>query len=159
VELDPAADIVPNVGLGGLTLRTNLRDIQDLPQFVPMWSGTRYELVSAFDARYSLLGGVVTVCVDVRNGKIFQLIAGTNYEGRLFGQIYIGMSAAEALALDPRLYYDETEGSIRCRDVPGVVLDIPETDPPPELVPSMHISEISVYAAETDTLDGQEGNW
>jgi hypothetical protein len=159
VGLDPAADIIPNVGLGGLTLRTKLRDIQSLPQLTPMWPDTRYELVSPLDARYSLLGGVVIVCVDVRNGKIFQLIAGTNYEGRLFGQIYVGMSVAAAFALDSRLYYDETEESIRCRDVPGLVLDIPEIDPPPELVPSMHISQISVYAAETDSLDGQEGNW
>src|SRR5689334_12872051 len=85
------ADIVPNQGLGGLRLRVSLAEIQEL---VPTWEppGERsYELVRPFEARYKLANGVIEIGVDVRNGKIFKLIANRGYDGILFGKIRVGM--------------------------------------------------------------------
>jgi hypothetical protein len=69
------------------------------------------------------------------------------------------MRVADAMHLEPRLFYAEAEEYIRCQGVAGLVLDVPEIDPPPDQVPGMIISAISVHAAETETLAGQEGNW
>jgi hypothetical protein len=46
-----------------------------------------------------------------------------------------------------------------CKGVNGLAIDIPDTDPPPELVPTMNIFAISVYADEIDTIHGQDGDW
>jgi hypothetical protein len=153
------ADIKPNEGLGGIRLRVSLGDIQDL---IPSWEPAgqqSYKLVSRFEARYSLMDGAIEVAVDVRNGKIFKLIAGKGYGGTLLGKIKVGMKVSEAISLESRLFYDEGEELITCRGVEGVSLDIPEIDPPPELVPNMEISAISVFAEEAFTSDGQKGNW
>jgi hypothetical protein len=43
----------------------------------------------------------------VTNGTIFQISALEGYEGTLLGQIRVGMTAQEALALPPHLYYPD----------------------------------------------------
>jgi hypothetical protein len=157
IKLD--VPILPNQGLAGLKLRTKLIDIQDLFIGLGITKAGSFNLVAPFDARYHLGNGEVTVAVDVRNGKIFMLSACRGYSGALFGQIFVGMKVSDAIAIEPRLYYDEAEGMILCKGVQGVSIEIPKIDPPPELVPEMTISAINVYAEETFTLEGQSGRW
>lgn len=149
------APINPNEGLGGFRLRTPIGDLQDSI----MWGKVSYELLSFFEARYTFDDGEIAVGVDIRNGKIFKIMAYQGYRGKLFGKIRVGMLIKEAMELEPRLYYDEAEEVIFCRDVPGLVIDVPEIDPPPELVPGMAIKAIVVNAPEAFTSAGQRGNW
>lgn len=116
-----------------------------------------YEFVSLYEARYDL--GPVAIGADVRNGKVFKLIAQEGYAGKLFGTIEVGMNVGEAMSLEPRLFYDEVEEGLYVRGCAGVTLDVPEIDPPPEEVPSYPISAISVYAKEAVSPEGQRGNW
>jgi hypothetical protein len=160
MEIRLDADIIPNESLGGLTLRSKIADLQQLI-YPGGWPPVEhsYELVRPFEARYYLADGAVTLAVDVRNGRIFKLSAGQGYTGTLFGRIKVGMRVSEAMSVEPRLYYDETEESILCKGIKGLTIDIPEIDPPAALVGNLNISAISVYADETNTWEGQWGHW
>ncbi|MEK6300445.1 MAG: hypothetical protein AABO41_06955 [Acidobacteriota bacterium] len=157
IELDAA--IVPNSGLGGLSLRERLIEIQYLFEGLGHTQEGAFELAAPFDLRYQLGKGEVVVAVDVRNGKVFLLSASLGYRGYLFEHIFVGMKVKDAMVLEPRLYYDEAEELILCRGVPGLSLDVAEIDPPPESVPAMTISAINVFAQETQMLAGQRGEW
>jgi hypothetical protein len=153
------AHITPNEGLGGLRLRTKLIEIQDLVTPQMYTDPATYQLVSPFEARYTMANGAIEVAVDVRNGKIFKLIAREGYWGKLFGTIAVGMLAADAMQIEPGLKYDEAEETIICEGVPGLAIDVPAKDPPAELVPTMTISAINVFAVEILTANGQRGHW
>ncbi|NJL33330.1 MAG: hypothetical protein HC893_05060 [Chloroflexaceae bacterium] len=159
VAVDIMAPILPNEGLGGFRLRTGIIEIQRFIRYLEMQSALSYKPYNLFVVRYMLENDTVSIDVDVRNGKIFQLMAGRAYQGLLFGTIKVGMPVKEAMAFDPRLYYDEVEEVILCKGCPGVSLNVPEIDPPPELVPEMVIDAISVYIAEIDTYNAQYGYW
>ena len=143
-------------------MRTSVADLQDLLGEIHLsrlgkkgrhW----YKLVDLYEARYDL--GPVAVAVDIRNGKVFKLIAQGGYKGQLLGNIEVDMNVGEAMRLEPNLYYDEAEEGIFVWGSPGVVLDVPAIDPYPEEVPSHPISAISVYAEEAFTPEGQRGRW
>lgn len=152
--------ILPAEALGGFALRDHLGALDDLLMdlYLRNLQGARwYQLAHIYEARYDL--GPVQVSVDVRNGKVFKLIASEGYRGKLFDKIHVGMNAGEAMALEPRLYYDEAEEGIYVKDCPGVVLEVPEDDPWPEEVPSYPISAIAVYVPEVWTAEGMRGRW
>jgi hypothetical protein len=153
------APIVPNVGLGGLVLRTKLSDIQDLVRGVGLYKAGQAELIAPFEARYSLGIGEVEVCVDIRNGKVFKLIAGRGYQGSLLEKIAVGMKVQEAMTFVPELYYDEREEGIFLKGYPGVQVDVPEIDPLPKSVPEMQIKAICVFISEIDSPEGRAGTW
>ncbi len=160
LSLTADSPIVPNQGLGGLRLRSSLAEIQGLldahyVQQLPdrAW----YRLERPFEAVYRV--GPVESAADVRNGKIFRLSAFAGYRGKLFGQIEVGMIVRDAMALDPRLYYDEAEELLLFRGAEGVSLDLPEVDPDPADVPNCPIHAISVFAREITTPDGLAGRW
>ncbi|MBO1348467.1 MAG: hypothetical protein EBE86_014235 [Hormoscilla sp. GUM202] len=157
IALDAA--IIPNQSLGGLHLGSKISQFQDLVVGLGIWQAGSFELVSPFEARYRLGKGELEISVDVRNGKIFKLTACQGYQGKLFGKIAVGMGVAEAMKVEPRLHYDEAEELILCAGFPGVAIDVQEIDPQPALVPKMPIASISVYAKETQTKQGVEGNW
>lgn len=160
LELNPTADIVPNQGLGGLTLRINIQEIDHLlTDLLLRGREGFFHLASVFEARYKFEDYGIEVAVDVRNGKIFKLIARPGYGGKLFSKIKTGMRVKDAMNLEPRLYYDEAEEKVLCKDVSGVTIDIREINPNPEAVPSLNIYTISVYAEESMTLQGQSGCW
>ena len=149
LDLQVNAPILPNEGLGGLKLRIPVTEIQDrlLAAFIAsLPKNDWHALAGLFEARYRL--GPVEIAIDVRNGKIFRLSAYEGYRGRLFGKISVGMKVSDAIALDPRLYYDEAEELLLVRGCVGVSLDVPEVDPDPAAVPAYPIVAISVYAEE-----------
>ena len=150
VDLERA--IVPGSGLGGFALRSHITELEELVARIGCSQPGTFRLATAYEAVYSLGKGEVEIAVDVRNGKVFKLIALPGYRGRLFGQIRVGMLVREAMALDQRFYYDEVEELILCRGVPGVAMDVEAVDPPPSLVPPMPISAISVFIPEIDEL-------
>lgn len=153
--------IRPGQGLGGLRLRTEIGDYQDLILEKVSDETCTCELIRPFEARYAFEQGVIQVAVDVRNSKIFKLIAGHGYEGLLFGKIKVGMTVAEAMSLDSDLYYDEVEEAVLHRrpEGRGVVIDVPEIDPPPHMVPGLRISHISIHIEELTEPQAQRGSW
>jgi hypothetical protein len=159
MNLDIYADIIPNQGLGGLQLRIPVRAIQELLDSLGVLREGSYQLVAPFEARYRLAGGAVEVAVDIRNGKVFKLIAHAGYKGALFGRVTVGMRVRDAIAVEPRLYYNPAEEFICCEGVSGLAIDLPVIDPLPREVPELIISSIAVYASEIATLQGQEGDW
>lgn len=160
-SLDLEAPILPNVGLGGIPLRERVANAQDI--FADRWGEhaqlTYFALVSPFEARYDFLAGAIRAYVDVRNGKIFMLSAGEGYRGTLFDRVRVGINAGTAMNMDHRLYYDEGEATVFCRDAVGVSINLSHDDPLPEMVPALRISYINVYAEETRRLDAQNGRW
>jgi len=158
MEINELEPIVPNHSLGGLRLRTHLSDLAELIRGLGVTSPGSYEMASPFEARYSFGDGSVQAAVDVRNGRIFKLIASKSYHGR-FGAIHLGMLVRDAMLTDPRLYYSESEECILCRGVSGITLNVPVIDPDPSHVPELPISDITVYAVEIETLEGQDGHW
>ena len=118
-----------------------------------------FRLASPFEAKYKFEKEGVVICVDVRNGKIYQLTAISGYKGLLLGKIHVGMKVADAMMVEPGLYYDEPNEVIFCKGHPGLAIDVPEIDPPPELVPKMVIQAINVYAEEAFKPIGNRGLW
>ena len=113
---DVAAPILPNVGLGGLVLRTRLVDIADQVMRIEYFRRPELAvLVPPFEVRYTFGNGEIEVGVDARNGKIFKLIACAGYQGLLFDKIRVGMPVREAYDLAPGLYYNEAEEGIFAR--------------------------------------------
>jgi hypothetical protein len=153
--LDP---IVPNSSLGGLRLRTHMSDMPELFRGLGITTLGSYGMASPFEARYLFGDGSVQASVDVRNGRIFKLIASKSYQGR-FGAIRVGMLVRDALLADTRLYYSEAEECILCRGVRGITMNVSAIDPDWSQVPWLPISDITVYAVEIETLEGQEGHW
>lgn len=153
--------IIPGDRLGGFVLRTRVAEIQTLIyriHWIQQRESKWYDLAKPFDARYRI--GPVELCVDIRNGKIFQLNAFEGYIGTLFGSISVGMLVSEAMALERRLYYDEVEERLQVQEVSGVSLEVPEVDPDPQLVPSLPIRAISVFAEEAfNAPAAAEGRW
>lgn len=150
--IDIYEKIIPNESIGGLKLRTKLKDIQNLIK-------GKFQLTKPFEARYLLGNDEIEVTVDVRNGKIYQLTANSGYKGKLFDKIEVGMKVSKAMEYEPNLFYDEVEEAIFCKGVNGLIINLYEIDPPPEIVKNLTISSISVYAEEIDTIMGQNGNW
>lgn len=157
IRLD--ADIIPNQALGGITLRSNISDLEEGLAGLGAWKPGSFELVAPFEAKYKLGNGEIELYVDIRNGKIFKLAAGKGYRGKFCGNISIGMAVRQAMAIEPRLYYDESNELILCKDIAGLAMGVPEIDPLPETVPDMNIESIIVYATEIDTPRGQRGEW
>lgn len=157
IRLD--APIVPNEVLGGLMLRTKVADIQDLLLGLELYQSGSFSLVGPFEARYKLGAGEIEVGVDVRNGKVFKLIAGPGYRGTLLGSVSVGMPVGEAMEHEPCLRYDEAEEAVLYQGCPGVMLDVPEIDPLPSAVPALPTSAISAYAIEAFRGAGQHGDW
>ena len=153
------APIVPDEGLGGLHLRMEIRAYQDHLVDLGLIHEGSFELASPIEALYRIGRGEVEIAVDVRNGRIFKLIAGSGYRGTLFGRVRVGMTAREAMCREPRLDFDEAEGGLICRDVDGLHIGLGDPDPPAKLVPDLTIETICVFAKEIVTLQGQEGDW
>lgn len=154
------ADIVPNVGLGGLQVRAALAEVQDLVDSLPgSETATSYRMVGPFECRYTFKAPPVELGVDTRNGRIAKLIALPGYNGSLFGRIRVGMSVDTVMRLDPGIYYDEAEELLLCRDAAGIALDVEVVDPEPSTVRSLRVASITVYAEETMSAAGQRGEW
>jgi hypothetical protein len=156
---DIEAPIVPDYGLGGFVLRNRIAKSQELLTGLGVLKKGSFRLVSPFEARYILDNGEIEIAVDTRNGKIFKLSAHPGYRGTLFEHIRVGMPVWQVLKIEPRIYYSEAEGAFFCRGVEGLTLDVPDSDAPPDIVPSMIISAISVFAVEILTARGQDGDW
>jgi hypothetical protein len=159
--IDASAPIVPNVGLGGLRLRMNARELQ--PDLEVLDSGTwdpaQYRLARPFEARYRFAEGAVEAAVDVRNGKLFRLRARSGYRGTLRG-VGVPSRARDALSALPGFAYDEAEELILSSGEPGVALELAEIDPDPADVPNLQIVAISVFAPEAfETAAGMDGIW
>jgi hypothetical protein len=150
-RIDIAAPIVPGRSLGGIKLRTRSTTIEDL-MMEEVVAGAEYGMAGPFEVRY-LLGpnGEVGLSIDVRKGRVFKMIAFAGHQGRLFKNIAVGMPVRDAFSQDPRLYYDEVEGAIRCEGVNGLVIDVPRNLPSPAAVPDQRIEAISVHVPQLDT--------
>ncbi len=153
------APILPDQEIGGITLRTRLTEIQQHLTGLGLYQQGRYALVSPFEARYTLGRGEVELAVDVRNGKLFKIIAKEGYAGLLFGSIHVNMVVRDAMRHTPALFYNEPEAVIMCQGIAGVAINVSEDDPDPDTVYDMPIDAISVYIAELDTSAGQLGTW
>jgi hypothetical protein len=152
--------IVPDVGLGGYQARARLVDIQTDFRDLAVHNSGLYELVDAFEARYIIGRGEVTVSVDARNGKVIKVIAGLGYRGALFGRIRVGLKVFEARKIDPRLYLDYTWNGFAFHGVDGVFIDVDDPDPDDSFAWNMPIKSITVYAKEAfETAEGRMGLW
>lgn len=150
VDID--APILPNHSLGGIRLRSRAVDLQEV-----LLCAHGCHLATHFEARYVF--EYMSIAIDVRNGRVFKLIAGMGYRGTLFGRIRTGMSLAQAMALEPRLRYDEFEETVVCRGIEGVCLDLPRVLPSVDDAPAAPIESICVYATEILSAPGQDGKY
>ena len=153
------APILPAVGIGGILLRTPIRELSSLLGGLGIRSAGDYFLAGLFDARYRLSNLGLEIAVDVRNGRVFRLTATAGYQGALFDRIRVGMQVAEAQRVEQRLQYSEAEEMLFVAGVSGVSLEVAEPDPPPTLVPQLTVVAISVFVPELDTAAGQRGDW
>lgn len=166
LKTDKEADIIPDNSLGGIKLRLNINDIEN--KLKPI-STEEYnsEIVNLsppiinpnFTSDYFIDDLPIRISIDNRNNKIFRVTAYEGYKGKLFGEIFVGMIVENALIAYPDLYYNEGEEVILCKGKDGLSIALPIDDPLPNELPPLHIYAISVFASETYSLKGFEGNW
>lgn len=142
-------EIVPNLRVGDFELRRRIVDYDATlrDDYIQRGGVTTQFCFFAdlYDVRYRL--GDIELGVDVRTGRIYRVTVLTESGGR-FGAVTVGQLVRDAIALDPRIYYDEAEGTLFVQGVNGIVLDVAADDPDPAVVPSLSLSAISVYAHE-----------
>ena len=143
--IDTGLPIIPDQGLGGIELRRNIEDYDRVLSEV--LGDLDWGLNFPFHAAYTLRSYSIEISVDIRNGTVSRIAALDGYHGTLFGKIGVGMSVSEALELAPDFYYDEMETIFFSEIHDGVFLDI-GADAPLDMVPSLAIEAIWVYAPE-----------
>ena len=116
-----------------------------------------FKLVSPYVAVFNIKSDFVNLHVDIRNGKIQKISAIEGYEGS-FNNIRTGMTFMDAVKIDDRIYYDEIEYCAFVNGVDGISFGFAEIDPDPQTIQSLKINEIFVFAIESLTLSGQEGD-
>jgi hypothetical protein len=153
------AEIMANRSLGGLDLRRPLLDVQEELSSLGTARPGSYQLVAPFEAWYKVDDSSIEIAVDVRNGKIFKLIAREGYEGMLFGGIKVGSRFSDALCFDGSLYYDEVDEIALSKNFPGLSMDLSAPIDDLTDVALVTIVAIAVFAEEIDSLAGQRGIW
>lgn len=143
--IDKTAPIVPWEGLGGIKLRTHVKELYNIITGDP-----RYDLegIGACMFQYTI-NGCMSLWFNVFNGKLLKIIAFDGYEGKLWDKIYVGMPMEEALQIDSSFEYDEFEEVYVSPK--GIYI---ETDPETE-----KIITISVFIKGVDDPDFDKGDW
>lgn len=157
--IDIYAPITPKFSIGGINLRSHLREYYDV---IPKLSWVDKEtlgdcsayIFGSFHVRYEMRD-TLYLFFNILNGKLYKITALNNYHGLLFGKIKIGMKIEDLLELQPNLVYDEFE---EVYSFEGLAVETNENG---------MIESISVYVEELDTLDSdvelrrqfEKGNW
>jgi hypothetical protein len=159
-NIDTLAPILPGEGLGGLRLRTSLKDMYDLVKEIAYSNRGTFSLESPFLARYEINDIIVAVFLTT-NGKLVKIGALRDYKGLLFEKIIVGMPIADIMHLEPRVYYDSLEEQLFIKGVPGVTLETENPSVSPEEDPNQRIVAITVYIPElSDAAETYErGDW
>lgn len=138
------APIIPWDGIGGIHLYTNISELRQLIEE----QGGQPKFLGKFLIKYEI-NNLVEIWFNVLNGKLFKITALSNYTGKLFEKISIGMPIDDVLKIEPSFEYDEFE-EVYCSSK-GIYI---ETDPVEHTV-----LWISVYTKEVDDQDFEKGNW
>ncbi len=157
--IDIYASINPKFSIGGIKLRSHLREYYDI---IPKLSWVDKEtlddcsayIFGSFHIRYEMRD-TLYLFFNILNGKLYKITALKNYQGPLFGKIKVGMEIEHLLELQPNLVYDEFE---EVYSYEGLAIETNEHG---------MIEAISVYVEELDTLDRdlelrrqfEKGNW
>lgn len=157
--LDIYAPIVPKASIGGLKLRSHLKEYYDI---IPKLSWVDKETLNdcstyvfgSFHIRYEMRD-TLYLFFNMLNGKLYKITALSNYQGMLLGKIKVGMNIENLLKVQPNLLYDDFE---EVYSYEGLAI---ETDI------NNRIESISVYVEELDTLNNdielrrqfEKGNW
>ncbi len=160
--IDIQAPILPNEGLGGVKLRTHIKEMYDLLNPHVYSHEWVYRFEGPFYVHYELKDTIRFV-FHVLNGKLIKIGALEKYQGHLFHKIGIGMKVGDAANIEPRLYLDAVEDVLYIKDVPGVALETENPYLSPEQDPHQKIIAITVYIAEMHgthwTKEHERGNW
>jgi hypothetical protein len=162
VKLHPSntAPIVPGESLGGIALRQHITALDEMIMKNYWMHPAEYDwyfMSHIHELTYRI--GNISICIDVRNGKVFKLIAHEGYKGKLFGKIAVGMSIEDAMTACPDLHYDEDDWIVRSRQHEGIVIDAEEIDPDPATVGTLPIRGIAVFVPEAFSGTGLRGAW
>lgn len=157
--IDIYAPIVPKVSIGGLRLRSHLKEYYDV---IPKLSWVNKETLDdcsayvfgSFHIRYEMQD-TLYLFFNILNGKLYKITALSNYKGLLLGKIKVGMNIEDLLKVQPNLFYDDFE---EVYSYEGLAIETDENN---------MIESISVYVEELDTLDNEvelrkqfeKGNW
>ncbi len=160
MEINISADILPDNSLGNITLRDNLKNLinilkQNRIDFNASYANTYNKRVLL----YSIFDGIIVIAIDNINNKIFRITANNGYKGKLLNRFQIGDTYNNVCNSEYGFYYDEQEDTILSNSIPGVSLDLEVTDYLDTDIKDPKIENISVFAVESVTLDGQRGNW
>jgi hypothetical protein len=150
-RIDPAAPIVPGVGLGGLRLGVHIQDYWhllmrtdrgDTPDPSGRWERKPWQYLHLFEATYEI--PPIAISIDVRDGIVFRLSALFGYTG-MFDGLGLGMRVGELLERPTASWYEGYgQGAVVLEDVPGLFFLQTETDPEEAVRPYLRISEIAL---------------
>ncbi|CAM4202956.1 hypothetical protein [Paenibacillus typhae] len=157
--VDINAPIKPKLSIGGINLRSHIREYYDIiPTFSWVDKATLGDcsvyIFGSFHVRYEMRN-TLYLFFNILNGKLYKITALANYQGLLLDKIKVGMNIVDLLELQPNLVYDEFE---EVYSYEGLAIETNEIG---------MIESISVYVEELDTLDSdvelrrqfEKGNW
>jgi hypothetical protein len=155
--MDLDAPIIPGVSLGGYNVGTRLLDIRQDVSRLGQGEEGEISMVGPFQARYALGKGEVKFDVDVRVGKIYQVIAGRGYLGTYEGKLRVGMPIREAIKVVPELEIDYFLPGFTLKSAPGILIEV--NDPDPELSFAIDMDVHAISVAFPDEAKLQRGEW
>lgn len=138
------APIIPWKEVGGIKLYSTIRELRNIIED----TDNKGRLLNNIWARYEI-DNKMYLFFSLVNGKLFKITALSNYKGKLFDKICVGMTESELLEVEPSFIYDDFEEVYESEK--GVFL---ETDPQ-----TKRITNISVYIKEADADDFEEYKW
>ncbi len=150
------APIHPNKSLGGFTLRTHISAyIDDIKSFSDIDRKSLQDLsinmIGQFLVRYTLKNKII-LSFDIVTGQLNLISALEDYKGKLFENIGIGSTISEAIKVEPRLYYDETDEGYFIKGIDGIGIFLEDAYADHIAKPNNEIVEISIFSKENLAL-------
>lgn len=161
--IDVKAPIVPSKELGGLKLRTHIKDYYELVKSFS-WLDKKTlkdcsaSLFSPFHVGYEMKDTLILV-FHILNGKLLKICALKSYKGTLLGKIKVGMPIEKALKIEPNLFYDEDDEFYRIKDTKGVTLETDAYNKYIEVI-TIHVNELEDLRSDFQKwTEFEKGNW
>lgn len=138
------APIIPFEELGGIKLYSTideLRDILSLNNVDEMILHNKW-------LRYSIQD-CIELFFHLKNKKLFRILTLDGYKGKLWGEICVGTTEKEMLAIEPSFVYNEMEEVWESQKGVFIEMDAEKNT----------AMWISIYIKELDSKDFDDANW
>ena len=143
-EIDINAPIVPYEGLGGIKLYSTRDELKNILDYIGVIEKDLWGKIICYE-----IPNKIALFFDIARSKLFKITALSEYKGKVFEKVGIGMTEKELLEAEPSFVYDDFE-EVWVSDK-GILIEMdPETN---------RVMWISIYISELNIEDYEKSRW